>query len=367
VGNSVFYTFPYTHSLLFSLLNTPSLSSVSAMTTTMPQVDDPWADSESDSDMEQQHHSTHPDDILAKVRGEYSPWNPRPSLGTQREAQHDATAGDPPNRAEQVELFTNGTMPPQALGYGDELEGSGDSDESDTNPTGDQKSKPHTTLATKTATATTTTTPAAAAAAAAAMIHPHAQMDPWMHTGLAFGSTSADAMLPQRPTTRQNSGTNTNTSLWSSLDAVGEDVKVVGEANSLSVCRNGTLASTFSIGVDLDDMLFVTRLTHPVRRVTHHTTWIIVFQSDMSEHVIDLWHGTFLGKRKIKLDNQKLVRFYKFGDDGSEHSFNIGALRVTVHIKQTESGFTYELEFVNVTGDPVPVPVPARFLGISEK
>jgi Fas apoptotic inhibitory molecule (FAIM1) len=58
---------------------------------------------------------------------------------------------------------------------------------------------------------------------------------------------------------------------------------------------------------------------------------------------IELHHGTVWGKRKIKVNGEKVVRKFKFFDTGSSHKVRLGSHELTINIRPNGIGFDYEL------------------------
>lgn len=77
---------------------------------------------------------------------------------------------------------------------------------------------------------------------------------------------------------------------------------------------------------------------------TNTMIWEITL--DGHQHVFELEHSTFLGKRKVKINGKKVMRRYKFFDTGSKHHFMFCNHKLTLQILPIGTQFCYRL-FVN--------------------
>ena len=78
-------------------------------------------------------------------------------------------------------------------------------------------------------------------------------------------------------------------------------------------------------------------------------TWTINLEG--VNHTIVLEHGTWSGKRVIKLDGQVIEKSQKTLDSGTDHFFEIGDHVCAIHIRSRGVGFKYELSIDGISAE----------------
>jgi hypothetical protein len=79
-------------------------------------------------------------------------------------------------------------------------------------------------------------------------------------------------------------------------------------------------------------------------------TWI--FKLDDGNHIVELEHGYFSGKRDIRIDGNPMEIPSKFFDTGSVHKFEISGIPCVLQIKGSLFGFKYSFSVNGKVIDP---------------
>jgi hypothetical protein len=76
---------------------------------------------------------------------------------------------------------------------------------------------------------------------------------------------------------------------------------------------------------------------------THHSWEFELVRGD-NNHILDLWHGTLTGSRRIEFDGRVVYEGRKFFDNGSVHAFEFRGTRFEIAIKDMGLSFAYLLK-----------------------
>ncbi|MCK4829211.1 hypothetical protein KA005_76515, partial [bacterium] len=78
-------------------------------------------------------------------------------------------------------------------------------------------------------------------------------------------------------------------------------------------------------------------------------TWTV--NLDSVNHTIELEHGTWSGKRVIKLDGQIIEESQKLVDSGTDHFFKIGEHVCAIHIRSGGIKFKFDLSIDGISAE----------------